>query len=166
MRFPRCFLFALVLAAPLALHAQREKLPPEDVEVVEKQWPQAKKTSTGLRYVILKEGLGDFAKPGDLLSVNYRGFLLDGTTFDENKDPINPFTFRLGRAQVIQGWDQGLQLLKAGGKMVLIVPSELAYGTRGRPPVIPHNATLVFEIELIDIKPESSPLPPPPDQKK
>jgi FKBP-type peptidyl-prolyl cis-trans isomerase len=165
----RLVFLALVLAAPLAVQAQREKLPPEDLAIVEKQWPDAKKTSTGLRYIIIKEGEGDFAKPGDELSVLYHGSLLSGKTFDERKNPADPFVFRLGRAQVIQGWDQGLQLMKRGAKMLLIVPPEMGYGTRGRLPVIPRNSTLVFEIELIDIKPEILPpsaLPPPDNKKK
>lgn len=166
----RAFVFVLVLvmAAPLSLLAQREKLSPEDLELVQKKWPEAKKTGTGLRYVIVKQGEGDLAKPGDLVSVLYRGSLLDGKIFDEAQDPAMPFTFRLGRNQVIQGWDQGLQLLKKGGKMLLIVPSELAYGSRGNGPEIPRNAALMFEIDLVDLKHEApiSSLPPPPDEGK
>lgn len=162
------FAFLLVVAMPLSLSAQREKLSPEDLEFVQKKWPEAKKTGTGLRYVIVKEGTGDLAKPGDLVSVLYRGSLLDGKVFDSAQDPSMPFTFRLGRNQVIQGWDQGLQLLKKGGKMLLIVPSELAYGSRGNGPEIPRNAPLVFEIDLLDVKHEApiSSLPPPPDEGK
>jgi FKBP-type peptidyl-prolyl cis-trans isomerase len=142
----------LSLLLPAALHAQREKLPAEDLEVVEKQWPTAKKTVTGLRYVISKEGEGPAAQPGDLVSVLYTGALLDGKVFDENHDPEHPFAFRLGRGQVIEGWDQGLQLMKRGTKMTLIVPYELGYGTRGNPPKIGRRATLVFEVEMLDIK--------------
>lgn len=169
MHLARLSLFALVLATPLALHAQREKLPPEDLEIVEKQWPEAKKTSTGLRYVMLKEGEGETAKPGDMLSVLYRGAILNGKVFDESEDPTQPFTFRLGRSMVIQGWDQGLQLMKKGAKMLLIIPSELGYGSRGSGPTIPRNATLVFEIDLLEIKREAplpSTLPPLPEEKK
>ncbi len=169
MYLSRLFLCAVVLAAPLALHAQLEKLPPEDLEIVQKQWPQAKKISTGLRYIMLKEGEGEPAKPGDLLSVLYRGAILSGKVFDESEDPSQPFMVRLGRGLVIQGWDQGLQLMKRGGKMLLIIPSELGYGTRGSPPQIPRNATLVFEIDLLDIKraePLSPALAPPPEKKK
>jgi len=169
MYLTRLLLLALLLAAPVALRAQLEKLPPEDLELVQKQWPQAKKISTGLRYVILKEGEGEAAQPGDLLSVLYRGALLSGKIFDESEDPDHPFMVRLGRGLVIQGWDQGLQLMKRGGKMLLIVPAELGYGTRGSPPTIPRNATLVFEIDLLDIKraePLSPVLAPPADKKK
>lgn len=152
MRFLRWTLLSLVLAAPLAVQAQREKLPPEDLEIVEKNWPDAKRTSTGLRSVVVKEGSGELVKAGDLVSVLYKGQLLDGKVFDQTKDPTKPFTFRVGRGQVIDGWEQGLQLMRPGEKRILIVPFELGYGTRGDPPKIPKRATLVFEVELIEIK--------------
>lgn len=139
----------LLLCAAPALRAQREKLPPEDLEIVEKNWPQAKKTTTGIRYVILRAGEGDSPKPGDKVNVLYVGQLLNGKVFDESKDPAQPFTFRVRREAVIEGWDQILQLMKRGEKRLVIVPPELAYGTRGQPPKIGRNATLVFEIELL-----------------
>ncbi len=168
MRLRILLLAVIGLLAPLALHAQREKLSPEDLDQVQKQWPNAKKTSTGLRYVILTEGTGDTARSGDLVSVLYRGAVLNGRVFDENSDRDHPFTFRLDRGLVIVGWDQWLQLLMRGTKMLLIVPFELGYGTRGNPPRIGRSATLVFEIEMLDIKREapSSVLPPPPVEKK
>jgi hypothetical protein len=168
MRLRILLLVTMGLLAPLALHAQREKLSLEDLEVVQKQWPMAKKTSTGLRYVMLVEGTGETAKSGDLVSVLYRGAVLNGRVFDENADPSHPFTFRLDRGLVIEGWDQGLQLMKRGSKMLLIIPYELGYGTRGSPPKIGRNATLVFEIEMLDFKHESLPsaLPPPPPEEK
>lgn len=135
--------------AASALHAQREKLPPEDLEYVEKTWPDAKKTMTGIRYVILKEGEGDTPKPGDKVNVLYTGRLLDGKVFDQATDPAQPFTFRVRREAVIEGWDQVLQLMKRGEKRVVIIPPELAYGTRGQPPKIGRNQTLVFEMELL-----------------
>jgi FKBP-type peptidyl-prolyl cis-trans isomerase len=144
-----------VLAAGFVLHvpvaqAQREKLPPEDLEFVEKTWPDAKKTNTGIRYLILREGEGDMPKPGDKVNVHYVGQLLTGTIFDQNKDTENPFTFRVRRGMVIEGWEQTLQLMKRGEIRLVIIPPELAYGTRGQPPKIPRRATLVFEIELLD----------------
>ena len=150
----RVLVFALLLlvATPLSLWAQREKLSPEDLEFVQKKWPDAKKTGTGLRYVVVKEGTGDLAKPGDLVSVLYRGSLLDGKVFDSAQDPAMPFTFRLGRNQVIQGWDQGLVGMQVGGQRRLVIPAELGYGSRGAGGVIPPNATLVFDIELLGIR--------------
>jgi FKBP-type peptidyl-prolyl cis-trans isomerase len=160
-------LFGLV-AALAPLRAQREKLSPEDLAVVEKQWPTAKKTVTGLRYVTQAEGTGDVAAEGDLVSVLYKGMLLDGRVFDQMLSADKPFTFRLGRGQVIEGWDQGLKLMRLGSKATLIIPFELAYGTRGDPPKIPRQATLVFEVELIKIEratPLHSQMPPAPDPK-
>jgi FKBP-type peptidyl-prolyl cis-trans isomerase len=144
------FCFVLVsLGVASALHAQREKLPPDDLEYVEKTWPDAKKTMTGIRYIIQKEGEGDTPKPGDKVNVLYTGRLLDGKVFDQALDPKQPFTFRVRRDAVIEGWDQILQLMKRGEKRLVIIPPELAYGTRGQPPKIGRNQTLVFEMELL-----------------
>jgi len=156
MHFLRLFPWVLLLVVPLALHAQREKIPMEDLEIITKQWPDAQRTPTGLRTLVLSPGEGAMPKPGDHVVVRYKGSLLDGRVFDQNLNR-DPFTFRVGRHEVIEGWDEGLQLMKVGEKRLLIIPSELAYGARGHPPVIPRNATLVFEVELIAIKP---PLPP------
>ena len=139
----------LVACAVPAMHAQREKLPPDDLEYVEKTWPEAKKTTTGIRYIIMKEGSGGTPKPGDKVNVLYVGRLLNGKIFDEATDPKQPFTFRVRREAVIEGWDQILQLMKLGEKRLVIIPPELAYGTRGQPPKIGRNQTLVFEIELL-----------------
>jgi hypothetical protein len=139
----------LLAAAAPSLHAQREKLSAEDLVFVEKTWPQARKTTTGLRYVVLREGEGPSPKPGDKVNVLYVGRLLNGKVFDEAKDPAQPFTFRVKRDMVIEGWDQVLQLMRKGEKRLVIIPPEMAYGTRGQPPKIGRNATLVFEIELL-----------------
>lgn len=141
----------LALSAP-ALHAQREKLTPEDLEFVQKNWPDAKKTNTGIRYVVLQPGSGEIPKPGDKVAVLYVGRLLNGTVFDQATEKDKAFTFRVAREQVIQGWDQIFQQIRVGEKRLIIVPGELAYGTRGQPPKIPRNATLVFEVELLEIK--------------
>ena len=148
MRFVLLPAAIAALASP-ALHAQREKLPPVDLEYVEKTWPEAKKTNTGIRFIIQKEGEGPTPKPGDKVNVVYEGRLLNGKIFDEAKDPAQPFTFRIRRDMVIEGWDQVLQLMKKGEKRLVIIPPELGYGTRGQPPKIGRNQTLVFEIELM-----------------
>jgi FKBP-type peptidyl-prolyl cis-trans isomerase len=142
----------LALAVSPALRAQREKLPPEDRDFVEKNWPEAKKTQTGIRYIVMTEGQGDTPKPGDRVSVLYVGRLLQGKVFDQTEDREHPFVFRIRRDMVIEGWDQILQLMKKGEKRLVIIPPELAYGTRGQPPKIPRNSTLVFEIELLEFK--------------
>jgi FKBP-type peptidyl-prolyl cis-trans isomerase len=151
VKFVLCLGVLAAFAAPV-LHAQREKLPPEDLEFVEKNYPQAKKTNTGIRYIILQEGQGESPKPGDKCSVLYVGRLLDGKIFDQTPDREHPFVIRVRRGEVIEGWDQILQLMKKGEKRLVIIPPELAYGTRGQPPRIPRNATLVFEMELIEFQ--------------
>jgi FKBP-type peptidyl-prolyl cis-trans isomerase len=145
---------ALLGLATAPLHAQREKLPMEDVEYVEKTWPEAKKTFTGLRYIILKPGdtAGPTPEKGNEISVLYKGMLLDGTVFDQSPDASHPLTLRLGRGNLIEGWEQALQKMHKGEKWLLIVPPEMAYGSRGKPPTIKRNKTLVFEMELVDFK--------------
>ncbi len=149
---------ACVAAAPL--HAQRERLPLEDLEIVEQRWPEAKKTSTGLRYLVLKEGdrSGPTPQAGERVSVLYKGMLLDGTVFDQSLDPANSFRPRVGREELIQAWDQALTRMHKGEKWLLIVPYELGYGTRGNLPRIPKRATLVFEMELLDFGPHIPPM--------
>ena len=106
VKFLVCLSVWSALAAPLALHAQREKLPPDDLAFVEKTWPEAKKTGTGIRYIVLHEGKGETGKPGDLATVLYIGRLLNGTVFDQATERDHPFPpFRVGRGMVIDGWD-------------------------------------------------------------
>jgi FKBP-type peptidyl-prolyl cis-trans isomerase len=152
MRSVRLITLVVLLAAPFALHAQREKLPAEDLAFVEKTWPEAKKTATGIRYIVMREGSGEIGKAGDKASVLYVGRLLNGTVVDQATEREHAFEFRVGRGQVIEGWDQILQLMKVGEKRLVIIPPELAYGTRGSPPKIPRSSTLVFEMEVLEFK--------------
>ena len=144
--------FVWLAAGAVPLHAQRERLPPEDVEIVEKRWPQAKRTFTTLRYIVLKEGdkKGGTPDPGMMVSTLFKGMLLNDTVFDSMLDPKDPLKIRVGRGNLIPGWDEALQKMHRGEKWLLIVPAELGYGARGKPPKIPRDATLVFEIELLD----------------
>jgi FKBP-type peptidyl-prolyl cis-trans isomerase len=144
-----------LVAAPVLLHAQREKLPPDDLDYVENKWPDAKKSNTGIRYVVETAGKGALLSPGDKVMVCYTGSLLNGKMFDRVLDRIHPFTFRVDRGEVIDGWDQILQMMRPGDKWLVIVPPELAYGRRGNPPRVPGNATLLFEIEVLGIKRDS-----------
>ena len=145
-------LLCILLAAPVLAHAQRERLPPEDVDIVEKRWPGANETSMSIRYVVEKTGHGAVLQPGDMASVTYVGTLLNGKVFDKQVDPAKPFTFRVDRGDVIAGWNQILQLMRVGDKWTVIIPPELGYGRKGSPPRIPGYATLVFEMEVVGVK--------------
>jgi FKBP-type peptidyl-prolyl cis-trans isomerase len=109
-------------------------------------------TDEGLVYADIECGTGAEAKPGDTLTVHYTGTLEDGTEFDSSVGG-EPFPFVLGNGDVIQGWDLGFEGMKVGGKRRLTIPPELGYGASGSPPVIPPNATLIFEVELVEIAP-------------
>jgi FKBP-type peptidyl-prolyl cis-trans isomerase FkpA len=108
-------------------------------------------TESGLVYEDISEGAGDAAVAGKMVSVHYTGWLTDGTKFDSSKDRNDPFMFPLGAGHVIRGWDEGVQGMKVGGVRKLTIPSQLGYGERGAGGVIPPNATLVFEVELLKI---------------
>ena len=145
----------ILAASPVAAHAQREKLPPDDYDFVMKKWPDAKTSNTGIRYIVKKQGAGALIAPGDVVMVNYTGMLLNGKVFDENHDPKKPFTFRVGRGEVILGWDQIFQMMRPGDKWLIIVPPELGYGRRGYAPGIPGDTTLVFDVEIVGVKREN-----------
>jgi len=101
----------------------------------------------------LAPGSGDLARPGDVVDVHYRGTLADGTQFDSSHSRGQPIQFILGQGMVIAGWDEGVAMMRKGGKARLIIPPQLAYGSRGAGGVIPPNATLNFEVELVEIRP-------------
>lgn len=110
------------------------------------------KTESGLRYKIIQKGNGPKAEKGKMVSVHYKGQLVDGTVFDSSYKRNQPIDFTLGIGQVIPGWDEGIQLLSLGDKARFVIPSDLAYGSRGAGGVIPPNATLIFDVELMKIK--------------
>ena len=106
--------------------------------------------TTGLQIEKLVEGQGAVPKAGNRVTVHYTGWLTNGTKFDSSVDRGEPFQFVLGRGQVIRGWDEGVATMKVGDKVRLTIPPELGYGARGAGGVIPPNATLVFEVELLN----------------
>lgn len=110
------------------------------------------KTESGLRYKIINEGSGAQAKKGQTVSVHYKGMLPNGKVFDSSYDRKQPIDFALGMGQVIAGWDEGIQILKVGDKARLVIPPHIAYGSAGAGGVIPPNATLVFDVELVAVK--------------
>lgn len=109
-------------------------------------------TPSGLKYVDLKVGTGESPKQGQTVVVHYTGWLTNGQKFDSSVDRAEPFEFLIGTGSVIRGWDEGVMTMKVGGKRKLIIPAELGYGARGAGGVIPPNATLVFEVDLIGLK--------------
>jgi FKBP-type peptidyl-prolyl cis-trans isomerase FkpA len=115
------------------------------------------KTASGLYYTIANPGTGEGPRPGEQVTVNYTGKTLDGNVFDSNIDPkfnhVQPFSFAVGQGQVIKGWDEGLMLLKKGGKATFYIPSTLAYGERSPSPAIPANSVLIFDVDVTDITP-------------
>lgn len=112
----------------------------------------AQKTASGLGYTILTPGNGPEAKAGQTVRVNYTGWLTDGTKFDSSLDTGSPFEFALGAGMVIKGWDEGVVGMKVGEKRKLVIPPALGYGARGAGDVIPPNATLVFEVDLVSVR--------------
>ena len=109
-------------------------------------------TASGLQYEDLTVGSGATAKKGDSVEVHYTGWLTDGTKFDSSLDRGSPFGFPLGAGRVIKGWDEGVAGMKVGGKRKLRIPPQLGYGARGAGGVIPPNAELIFEVELLGIR--------------
>ena len=109
------------------------------------------KTDSGLRYKIIQKGEGAKAEKGKNIAVHYKGQLADGRVFDSSYQRKQPIEFTVGIGQVIKGWDEGLQLLQVGDKARLVIPSDLAYGSQGAGGVIPPNATLIFDVELMSV---------------
>ena len=109
-------------------------------------------TASGLQFIDIKVGSGASPQRGQTVVVNYTGWLTNGTKFDSSVDRGQPFSFVIGTGKVIKGWDEGVASMKVGGKRRLIIPPDLGYGAGGNPPIIPANAQLIFDVELLEIK--------------
>jgi hypothetical protein len=131
--------------------------PPDDFKAGSGTKPRM--LPNGLEVIDLTVGTGATAQSGQSLTVQYTGWLSNGKKFDSSRDRNQPFTFTVGKQQVIKGWDEGVPGMKVGGKRKLIIPPALGYGAKGAPPTIPPNAELVFEIELLAIGGSASPKP-------
>ncbi|HEY4595280.1 MAG TPA: FKBP-type peptidyl-prolyl cis-trans isomerase [Thermoanaerobaculia bacterium] len=146
---PRVLFALLMLAGPLlppafAVQDKKPAAPPAAA--------RENVTPSGVRYVDLQLGQGDEAQLGKIVEVHYTGWLQDGTRFDSSRDREHPFTFRLGTGDAIKGWDEGLLGMKVGGKRKLTIPPELGFGKQGIGSVVPPNAMLVYEFELLGVR--------------
>jgi FKBP-type peptidyl-prolyl cis-trans isomerase FkpA len=152
MKHPQLFTITLLLAALATVGCKAESTSPQENTAMTQNITELQKIDTQV-------GTGREAEAGFNVTVHYTGWLYDanaeggkGKKFDSSLDRNSPFNFFLGGGQVIQGWDEGVQGMKIGGKRTLIIPSEMGYGARGAGGVIPPNANLIFDVELLDVK--------------
>ena len=151
------FLAMAFVAALAAVTARAQEPKPTPAPGAEKSSEsKMTKTASGLQYEDVKVGTGESPKKGQTAVVHYTGWLWEngakGKKFDSSVDRGQPFSFPVGMGRVIKGWDEGVMTMKVGGKRILIIPPDLGYGSRGAGGAIPPNATLMFEVELIEVK--------------
>ncbi len=145
--------FDQAIASASDLTLDETDTPSEDASMTEAAEPNSNEviTASGLRYEDEVVGTGASPNKGQLVTVHYTGYLTDGTKFDSSRDRNRPFQFNIGQRRVIAGWDEGVMSMRVGGKRKLTIPPELGYGARGAGGVIPPNATLIFDVELLSI---------------
>ena len=149
-------LAAVLVAVPLLAQEKPKPAAPAAPPAETKKESKMVTTPSGLMYEDLKVGTGASPQPGQTCVMHYSGWLwvnaAKGSKFDSSVDRGKPFPFPIGAGRVIKGWDEGVATMKVGGRRILIIPPDLAYGAPGRPPVIPPNSTLCFEVELLEVK--------------
>lgn len=131
---------------------EAQRLSPEDIRLLAENYPDAIVTPSGLRYVVRRTGTGSPPSVGAQIVVHYTGSVLGGQKFDSSRDRGQPFEFRIGTGEVIKGWDEGLATMTRGEQRTLLIPYWLGYGVMGKGKAIPGRATLVFEVELLDVR--------------
>jgi peptidylprolyl isomerase len=141
--------FAIAFAFAIDVQAQKRPRKTPAKRIVS---AGAVKTASGLTYIVTQKGTGRRPKVGETVVVHYTGTLTNGVKFDSSRDSNKEFSFPLGRGRVIKGWDEGIAKLRVGDQAILIIPPSIGYGARGAGGVIPPNATLIFIVELVDIK--------------
>jgi peptidylprolyl isomerase len=151
--FSLCLLFNYVVVADAQTKRRRT---PRSATTTPKSATAAVTTPSGLTYLITKKGTGRQPKQGETVVLHYTGMLTNGVKFDSSRDRDEPFAFKLGVGQVIKGWDEGVSKLRIGDHAILVIPSNLAYGSRGAGGVIPPDSTLIFLVEVLDVKSTSS----------
>jgi len=143
---------AIVITAFIAAFAQTKSAARPNTAAPTKVTGEPTKTPDGLQYWDITAGTGTMAEKGKNVTVHYTGWLTSGKKFDSSVDAGKPFNFRLGNGDVIKGWDEGVAGMKVGGKRQLRIPGDMAYGQKGYPGIIPPNATLIFDVELLGVK--------------
>ena len=141
--FSLCLLFSCIIQVNAQTRRHRTPRPSSSAAIT---------TPSGLTYLITKKGTGRQPKTGETVVIHYTGMLTNGVKFDSSRDRGEPLSFELGAGRVIKGWDEGIAKLRVGDHAILVIPSNLAYGSRGAGGVIPPDSTLIFVVEVVDVK--------------